>query len=61
MKTTDVITYIDFTEQNIIDGKDKQFIEHIQEYYHGNFHIDSEIIKKKGKTFLRVYVVRGKY
>jgi hypothetical protein len=61
MKNIDVITYADFTEQNIKDGKDKQFIEHVEQYYNGYFHVDTTIINKDGQTFLRVFVIRGKY
>lgn len=56
-----VIAYRDFSEHDLSIGKDKDFENYIKEFYDGDFYIDSKIIEKSGKQFLRILAIAGKY
>lgn len=51
-----VLSYKDFTEQDLINGKDKEFIKNFENFYNGSFHIESKMINKKT---LRVFLIAG--
>lgn len=61
MFETNIISYADFSEEDIKQNNDKKYIEKVKEFCNVDFHIDSEIIQKNKKTYLRVYIVKGKY
>lgn len=56
-----IIAFKDFDEEELKAQKNREFEEHIKDFYHGDFYIDSKIIMRNGKQFLRLFVIAGKY